>query len=1018
VALNKRKVLDAAQKFLQKGNLDRALKEYQKVLDADPKDSNVRLKIGDVQLRKGNSEAAIDAYLEVATQFMKGGFDAKAVALFKQITKIDEKRYDIYEPLAELYQRLSLTSEAMTALQTAAEAHQREGRKKEGLTLLRKMASLDPSNTSTRMKIAEMLWKEELQDDSLAEYDEVIAELDRQGDHEGVVRVHEQVLRHLPERIENLIGLGSTHLELNHPEKADIPLLKATEVAVDSVEAWEAIARVHEALGRRKDLEDAWTTVAAIYKDRGNDEKAKEILQLYVTPQGLTEDGEQSFDEETGGVTLGDLAADPDQDLDIGSAAEAAPAAATADAGDAPELNLDDEIEIELDDEVEVGEAPGESSLFDVQKGAASADADPAQMLAEAGVYLRYSQHDKAVQCLERILEAEPGHVEAFEKLGEARLAMGDAKVAVSLWKEGADYARQAGNQEAFDLLCERIRDLDEGAAEGLAADALVPVLGDDSAGDDLDLELEFDTPSGQPELTGEVSSMDLEIDLLEDDPPSLDSVGDASPAVEEPAAEAPEEHEALAPQEDEALAPQEDEALAPQEDEALAPQEDEALVPEEHEALEVATPEIEEPPAAEAQEEPIAADFEARTGGVRIDGSVSGEVPAEDLEEAEFYYRQGLLDEAEQILKRLLTLAPGHPQVLLRLGEIAKSRGESPSAPVADGVDFDQTEEDTHPGLGTTSDRTLEDLDGAPSEGEPQAGPDDETVQVDPDDIDDIDVDVQFDDDDASGVTLDGETVPSLQTVADVADAAEEESGQGFDLAAELEDVFEPSPGGATADEGVGGTTQAGFQSIFQSFKAGVKETLGEGDVETHYDLGIAYREMGLFDDAIGEFVAAMASPGRRLDCLAMMGLCALDVGRCEDALAHLEQALAMPDLDDIRLAGLRFDLGRAFAMKGDWSRTRSLWEQVKAFDPEFQDVATRLDELADDSSPALGILDPVETEGSGEALENFDDLIAEAESGFDDDDDDDPDDGPGGSDPNDSSNGSTQWGRKISYG
>ena len=93
-------------------------------------------------------------------------------------------------------------------------------------------------------------------------------------------------------------------------------------------------------------------------------------------------------------------------------------------------------------------------------------------------------------------------------------------------------------------------------------------------------------------------------------------------------------------------------------------------------------------------------------------------------------------------------------------------------------------------------------------------------------------------------------------------------------------------------------------------------------------------------------------------------------------------------------------------------------LWEQVKAFDPEFQDVATRLDELADDSSPSLGILDPSEAEGSGEALEGFDDLIAEAESDFAADDDD-PDDGPGGSGPDDSSShGSTKWGRKISYG
>jgi tetratricopeptide (TPR) repeat protein len=1013
VALNKRKVLDAAQKYLQKGNLDKALKEYQKVLDADPKDSNVRLKVGDVQLRKGNSEAAIEAYLEVANQFMKKGFDAKAVALFKQITKIDEKRYDIYEPLAELYQRLSLTSEAMQALQTAAEAHQREGRKKEGLALLRKMASLDPSNTTTRMKIAEMLWKADMHDDAFAEYDEVVAELGRQGDHENVVRVHEQVLRNRPERIENLIGLGLSYLELGKADKADVPLLKATEVAVDSIEAWEGMARVHEALGRTKDLQDAWKTVAAIHKDRGNDEKAKEILQLYVSPHGLTEEGEQEYDETAGNVTLGDLGSDPVEELDIGSdasappapaveakpaapakpAAKAEPAPEPAATDDVPEVDLDDEIEIELDEEVGAagGDAPGESSLLDASPAASesSADADPAQLLAEAGVYLRYSQHDKAVGCLERILESEPGHLEALEKLGEARQSMGDEAAAVALWKEAADYARQGGNQEAFDALCERIRAIDESEAEGLAADALAPSLEAEAPDSDLDLELEFDTPSGEPELTGEVSSLDLEIDLMD------------SSASEE--------------------VPDIDATLSPD----AGPAQPEEAVASEPEAGDG------EPAAGAAgpgeESSDLSARFDVPAGGVRIDGSESGEVPAEDLEEAEFYFRQGLLDEAEQILKRLLAVAPGHPQVLLRLGEIAKSRGQSPSAAVSGDVDFDRTEDETQPGVepapsvDAASDATEKDLGAEPSVGEPPAGPDDETVQVDADDL--VDVEFDDDDDDDDGATLGGDTVPEPAAAEPAAAepaavASNDDSGEGFDLAAELEDEFDAPSEVDDADEGVGGTTQAGFQSIFQSFKAGVKETLGEGEYETHYDLGIAYREMGLLEDAIGEFAAAMPSPTRKLDCLAMMGLCALDVGRAADAQAHLEQALAMPDLDEGRMAGLRFDLGRAFAMQGDWSRTRELWEQVKAFDPEFQDVATKLEELGEDSSPSLGVLAPAG--GPGEALESFDDLIAEAESDLDDDDDD-PDDGPDGPGGDDSSGdmGSTKWGgRKISYG
>jgi tetratricopeptide (TPR) repeat protein len=1033
VALNKRKVLDAAQKYLQKGNLDRALKEYSKVLEADPRDTNVRLKVGDVQLRRGRSEEALEAYLEVAQQFMNNGFDAKAVALFKQITKIDEKRYDIYEPLAELYQRLGLVSEAMGALQTAAEAHQREGRKKEGLTLLRKMASLDPSNTSTRLKIAELLWKEGLQEDSLAEYDEVVAELGRQGDHEGEVRVHEEVLRELPERLENLIGLGVAHLESRHPESAEPPLLKATEVSVESVEAWEALARVHEALGRMKELEDTWKTVAAIYKDRGDEDRAKEILQLYVTPEGIgSDEDEESAPLDTsasdplesidGGDTLGDLAGQTggDLDLDIGDGASmnAAPepvAAAPEPVAAAPEPDLEDEIEIELDEEVveeeiDAGDTTGANETTGAQgatraqeaSGDAEADdaeADPAQLLAEAGVYQRYSQYEKAVACLERILETEPNHLSALEKLGETRHAMGDGAEAVLLWKRGASEALSRGDRAAFGQLCDRLRGVDEAAAEELAADALTATLHDEPEPElDVDLELAFDTPSGEPELTGafEKPALDVDVeDLLHESEQETDAVESEPPFIDD------------------------EPSLA---DEASG-------APESSETVDAADRD--------------GSDFEVKTGGVTLGApSNTEEVSAEDLEEAEFYYRQGLLDEAEQILRRLLTVAPGHPQVLLRLGEIAKSRGECPSSPVAEGLDFDSTEEETQPGVGTSargedhlpdddtlSDSTLEDLDALPDLDEAAAGPDDETMQADlsdalPETDDGLD-------DDTGSVTLGGDTTPDplpAPAVVPPAAADAELSGGGFDLAAELSDVFDDSHGGVSGDLTVGGTTQAGFEAIFQSFKQGVKETLGEGEHETHYDLGIAYREMGLLEDAIGEFRVAMTASSRKLECLAMMGLCALDLGRADDAVSHLEQALALPDLADDTIAGLRFDLGRAFEQKGDLERARSTWQQVAAFDPEFQDVQEHLDQLGqEESSPSLGELEPDDLSGSGEALESFDDLIAEAEAGFDDDDDnDDDDDDPeggddrpeGSGDDSESDMGSTQWGRKVSYG
>jgi tetratricopeptide (TPR) repeat protein len=152
LALNKRKVLDAARKFVHKGAKQKALKEYAKLLKEGSRDAKLLLEVGDAHRRWGQAEEAISHYVRVADQYMQGGFDARAVAVFKQILNLDEKRYDAYVSLAELYQRMGLDSEAVTALQTAADGYHREGEKVQALELLRKMATLDPSNTTSRIK--------------------------------------------------------------------------------------------------------------------------------------------------------------------------------------------------------------------------------------------------------------------------------------------------------------------------------------------------------------------------------------------------------------------------------------------------------------------------------------------------------------------------------------------------------------------------------------------------------------------------------------------------------------------------------------------------------------------------------------------------------------------------------------------------------------------------------------------------------------------------------------------------
>ena len=96
MALNKRKVLEAARKHAQKGAKAKALKEYNKLLKEDPRDAKLLLEVGDAYRRWGQNDEAIAQYGKVAHQYSQDGFDARAVAVFKQVLNLDQKNYAAY----------------------------------------------------------------------------------------------------------------------------------------------------------------------------------------------------------------------------------------------------------------------------------------------------------------------------------------------------------------------------------------------------------------------------------------------------------------------------------------------------------------------------------------------------------------------------------------------------------------------------------------------------------------------------------------------------------------------------------------------------------------------------------------------------------------------------------------------------------------------------------------------------------------------------------------------------------
>ncbi len=110
--LPKEHLFDIAQKYIKKGQHKKAIKEYRKILDRDPKNIRVRLKLGDLYLKNGHKDKAIDEYMKVAQQYENDDLNFRATAIYKKILYLDQRLIDVYHKLANLYLREKLVGSA------------------------------------------------------------------------------------------------------------------------------------------------------------------------------------------------------------------------------------------------------------------------------------------------------------------------------------------------------------------------------------------------------------------------------------------------------------------------------------------------------------------------------------------------------------------------------------------------------------------------------------------------------------------------------------------------------------------------------------------------------------------------------------------------------------------------------------------------------------------------------------------------------------------------------------------
>lgn len=872
--VNKAKISSQAQKFVAKGQWDKALRELQKLVDDDPSDVRTLLKIGDVHSKKGDRENATRVYKQVAETYSEQGFFLKAVAVYKQILKHDPTHLEVTLRLAELYEQLGLSSEAMAQYQIAARIHDEQGDAKASLEILRRMVELDSDNVASRIKLAESFSRDGQVEDAAQEFEKAASILKSQRRMEDYVKVVERLIFHAPDRTDMLKELAKLYLDRGDAIRGVAKLQSCFKKTPGDIETLELLGRAFRELGKTDKMLFVYRSLAAAYETHDRiDDAAKvhnEILAL------APEDAEsQAWLDQHGGASAAATAAPPPSANIVEKnatterplvAPSLAPRPSLSPRPQAPSAAPRPSAQRPPSPEAAAPklDAPPTPAAPSTPSAPAGSRDQIQKILTEAEVYLKYGLHQKSLDHIAQVFAIEPEHVEALRKQREIYGQIGNEDEVVALTARLAQALEHSGDTEAHaaELAELKTRAPMHPLLSGEPASAPQPVTPPARAAEDLisidiedpsiELEEVFDVDEAALDASSEdvsgredaatpmpLEPADADFDIAlgsadlvapeSDVPPPVETASEQvlAPAEPEPPA-APEPPapmlEAAPTAEPESIAALDIEDLAPEDVAATAaPAAPEAAAS----AQTTASAPTAEPAAPAISETEAAAPAQA---GASAPGAVPSPDEAEgaaeisdELEEAEFLVDNSLWDEAREALAQLSARAPNHPRVqaLLALVPPPDASDASPPEPATSEAD----------GVFATADL-----------------PDEEDLFAGLGDFD--------------------------------ADAADPLTG------------------------------------------------------EDHYDQGMALREIGRIEQAIEAFRLGVGRPERGLDCLEMLGHCSLELGRVDAAIDHFKRALE-GNPQSPGAPNLMFEIGLAYESAGDLSAARSWIERCRKDDP-----------------------------------------------------------------------------------
>lgn len=290
--LNKDKILEEAKHLAREGKFDRSLKEYEKILKADPEDMRVKLQVAELFIKLRKIQEAIQVYRDVAEHYTQDGFYLKAVTVYKSILRLNPSLIDANKALAELYEKMGVAKDAVHQYEILGNAAVQKGNYDEALLIREKMVKLDPKNKQHRIRLAEAYQRDNRQEESIRQYEELARQYkEESAEEKKIVDLYEKILPHrvdnhtmLTELVTIYYGKKEVKEALRWLEKRKDVVPKDTHLLKIQAEIYASLNQLDSARGKYQDL-------AELYLEKGEKEgalKAYGEILVFLPEEGDT----------------------------------------------------------------------------------------------------------------------------------------------------------------------------------------------------------------------------------------------------------------------------------------------------------------------------------------------------------------------------------------------------------------------------------------------------------------------------------------------------------------------------------------------------------------------------------------------------------------------------------------------------------------------------------------------------------------------------------------------------------